>query len=152
MKKTTLFMLALLCLQLGYTQTSLGLEEQVAEATSQLNLSDCSSGIFTGKLPEYIPLEYYDGTYLSDSTIITKAEYLLMYGMLDKGHIASSPMFPIDEFWGEADSLSKRDTIELSGLYYDFHQFKKTAILILTSNHKFDTTDTGLRTDTHFKC
>ena len=116
-----------LLVQLSNAQTNVGLEEQILQATSQLDLSNCASGIFINQSTPYVETSYLDGLQ-PDSLVLTASTYKMLYGMFDKGHIGTSLMPSTETFWLQSNEYVQRDTIELSGLFYQYHQFKETAI------------------------
>lgn len=128
MKKQLLLFVALFHLCMAHTQTTLSLEKQVLQATSQLDLSECYSGIFINQVPQYYPLEYFQGNYLSDSTAMLNTNFKLLYGMVEKGHIGHSSLPNVLDFWRQADQLEQSDTLEIMGLFFHYHQFKENSI------------------------
>ncbi len=96
MKKCTLVVGLLLCLALNPLSAQ-GLEEKVAQALSTLDYSEATTGILYEKIPTYVPFDYFDGSYFSDSTSLVKGRYLLLYGMLDKAHTTASNMMLVAE-------------------------------------------------------
>jgi Secretion system C-terminal sorting domain len=142
MKKYTLFILALLCLYFKPLFAQVGLEEQVEEALSTLDYNEVNTGILYEKIPSYLDFQYFDGSYISDSTVVTPSRYLLMYGMIDKAHTGLSPMLPIDRFWDIVDSLQNTDTIQLSLMYFRYDRFKPYALdsnlVVYQDSHFYD--------------
>jgi hypothetical protein len=109
-------------------QSTIPLEDQVAQAVSQLPTTGRSTNIFYESVPEYFPYQYADGSGQTDSLYMNSFGYVLTCGMLQN---ASLPGTYVGVRMDTAMALRNRqqyeDVVRLGAFYYEYDKVKKEA-------------------------
>ncbi|MBK7231680.1 MAG: hypothetical protein IPH93_05335 [Saprospiraceae bacterium] len=117
------------------------LEDKVLSALSTLDQTQCPSGILYERVPEYYPLEYWRGNYLSDSTSFLISRFCMLHGMLQIMDINQNLTLPkMNDIVLDAQKLKSSDTVRLGILLQQYDRISSDAItnnLIYFENGNF---------------
>jgi len=140
MKKTKIFIMALLCL---LSNNSLFSQEQLVIDTiapvgdftinhvfEHINFNEVGSGILMETSLPLIDLKKYsNGQPLTDFNIVNPIQFGLMYGTLLDGTVSSFFNLPDPTTLPELKTLEENDTIPLLFLFANYHLFIQRSLM-----------------------
>ncbi|MCC6815510.1 MAG: T9SS type A sorting domain-containing protein [Saprospiraceae bacterium] len=159
MKKLLTCLLVGLCFYCTsiYSQSE-QLEDKVLTALSTLNQAQCPSGRLYERVPEYYPLAYWRGNYLSDSTAFLISRFSAIHGMLHKMEVSQNSSLPtMNQVILDAQEMKYSDTLRLGILLNHYDRFRADAItsnlITYQNDHFYDVagrTESPYQSDTVF--
>jgi hypothetical protein len=110
-------------------QSTIPLEEQIAQAVSQLPTSGRITDILYESVPEYFPYQYADGSGQTDSLYMNSYGYVLTCGMLQHGSTTGTYQgLSIDSATAERSRQEYEEVVRLGALYYEYDKVKQEAV------------------------
>ncbi len=134
MNKFYNLVLVLLCLwvpgRAQVVEDTISLEAMIERAMSELDFSPVQSGIMIDKVPRYVDYAYlkYKAGIPPDSIFFPGSIFPLLYGMIDRSHVDSSPLTDIEDWWDVFEHLEANDTLKLGLIWYEYERIREDAL------------------------
>jgi hypothetical protein len=110
-------------------QSTIPLQDQIAQAVSQLPTIGRASNILYESVPEYFPYQYADGSGQTDSLYMNSYGYVLTCGMLQHGSTTGTYQgLSIDSASAERNRQEYEEVVRLGALYYEYDKVKQEAV------------------------
>ncbi len=130
MKRLILLIALMVFAHSGMTQSpDSTLEQRILTAMSQLSYDSLVTGIHIDRVPQYLPVKAFDGTWPSDSVEVSWQALSLLYSMLAWCQVDSFPLPLMDStLSAEWHKWDDHDTLLIGGLWMRYDRFKPWAI------------------------
>ncbi|MFZ1705358.1 MAG: T9SS type A sorting domain-containing protein [Saprospiraceae bacterium] len=130
MKKLFLALMAWLCLAMASMNAQNDIEQQLLYILSEVDTEPVrnETGILTDRVPNYVPIQLFNGKNPNDSLYANREKFLLSYAMVNLSHVDQLPPFSQDSLMTRLEYYEGKPLMPLGLMVYRYQKIKESAV------------------------